>query len=147
MDPTLNDDQAPSYWDALPVQQPQPAPPCRPWRQADMLKTMQAIGGTTHDIDKAMLAMDAHIGQNPDQAYPIQSERCDRKSRLAELKQKARHIPGLWQSHSSTSHQNRVPWKKILTYRSTMVLGNFGLCDFFFPFAYCAYYAYSTYLP
>jgi hypothetical protein len=41
-----------------------------------MCKTMQAIGGTTHDIDKAMLAMDTHIGQNPNQANPIQSERC-----------------------------------------------------------------------
>jgi hypothetical protein len=51
-------------------------------------------GGITHhdDIDKAMLAVDAHIGQNPDQADPIQSKRCGRKSRQAKLKQKARHI-------------------------------------------------------
>ena len=38
-----------------------------------------------------MLAMNTHVGQNPDQADPIQSERCGRKSRRAELKQKARH--------------------------------------------------------
>jgi hypothetical protein len=40
-----------------------------------MLKMMQAVGGNTHDIDKAMRAMEAHIqvGQNPNWAYPIQS--------------------------------------------------------------------------
>ncbi len=95
----------PGDGDALPVQPPLPAPPCRPGRQADMHKAMQAIGGTTHDIYKAMLAMDSCIGQKPYQAYPIQIERCGRKSRQAELKQKARHIMCLWQSHSSTSHQ------------------------------------------
>jgi hypothetical protein len=85
MDPTLNNDQAAGDWDALPVQPPPQAPPCRPGRQADMRKTMQASGGTTHDIDKTMLAMDAHIGQNPHQADPIQSERFGRlgKSRRA----------------------------------------------------------------
>jgi hypothetical protein len=92
MDPKLNDDQAPGDWDALPVQLSPPAPTCRPGRQADMHKTMPAMGGITHDIDKAMLAMDAHIGHNPDQANPIQSDRCGRKSKQAELKQKARHI-------------------------------------------------------
>jgi hypothetical protein len=82
VDPTVNSgyDQAPGDWDALPVQPPQQAPPCRPGRQADMSKTMLAIIGTTPDIDKAMLAMDAHIGQNPE-ADPIQSKRCGRKSR------------------------------------------------------------------
>ena len=92
MDPTLNYDQAPGDWDALPVQPPPQAPPCQPGRQADTHKTMQATGGTTHDKYKAMLAMDAHIGQNPDQADALQSERYGRKSRRAEVKQKARHI-------------------------------------------------------
>jgi hypothetical protein len=57
---------------------------------------MHAIGGTTHDINKAMLAMEAHIGQNPTgpirQILYLQSKRCGRKSKQAELKQKARHI-------------------------------------------------------
>jgi hypothetical protein len=39
-----------------------------------------------------ILCMFLHIGQNPDQADLTQSERCGRKSRQAELKQKARHI-------------------------------------------------------
>ncbi len=57
IDPSLNKDQAPGGWDALLVQ-PQQAAVLAPlsWsgRQSDMLKVIQAVGGTTHDIDKAM---------------------------------------------------------------------------------------------
>jgi hypothetical protein len=41
------------------------APPSRSGQQAGMPKIIQAVGGTTHDIDKAIRAMDAHFGPNP----------------------------------------------------------------------------------
>jgi hypothetical protein len=61
-----------------------------------------------------MLAMDTHIGQNPNQADAIQSERYGRKSRRAEVKQKARHIT--WSMAESLEYftsksSSTVPWK------------------------------------
>jgi hypothetical protein len=73
IDQPLNDDQAPGGWDSLPVQPPLPAAPApQRWsgQQPGMCKIKQAVGGTTHDMDKAVLAMDTDIGPNP---YPLQS--------------------------------------------------------------------------
>jgi hypothetical protein len=98
-----------------------------------MCKTLQTVGGTTHDIDKAMLAMDADVGQTHN---PIQSKRCGGESGRFLLKRKARHIT-LSMAESFAYFTSKTSFID----EAADVLERFGgvsLCDLFFSFAYFA---------